>query len=162
MKKAPSKSTFTKKNKTLSHVPDSKKSSRIVKANSCIKINSLNSEQNSRHQPLSQAAPRQNASQKQILPHELSQLSHLIDKPLPSTRLSQRNQGKSSVETIPIEHRESEAMARLRERNEEATRENTTLKQKCCELQEMSLRDKEKIKNLIIRINEVKHSNQAS
>jgi hypothetical protein len=37
------------------------------------------------------------------------------------------------------------------------------LKQKCCELQEMSLRDKEKIKNLIIRINEVKQSNtQAS
>lgn len=96
MKKVPSKSTFCKKNKTLSNVPDSKKSSRIVKANSCVKINSLNSEQNSRHQPLSQA-PRQNASQKQILPYELSQLSHLIDKPQPSTRLSQRNQGKSSV-----------------------------------------------------------------
>lgn len=53
-------------------------------------------------------------------------------------------------------------MARLRERNEEIARENTSLKQKCCELQEMSLRDKEKIKNLIIRINEVKHSHQNS
>lgn len=118
MKKAPSKSTFTKKNKTLSHMPESKKSSRIVKANSCVKINSLNSEQNSRHQPLAQVPIRQNVSQKQILPHEISQLSHLIDKPQASTRLSQRNQAKSSVETIPIEHRESEAMARLREKNE--------------------------------------------
>jgi hypothetical protein len=122
MKKAPSKSTFTKKNKTLSHVPESKKSSRIVKANSCVKINSINSEQNSRHQPLAQVQIRQNVSQKQILPHEISQLSHLIDKPQASTRLSQRNQGKSSVETIPIEHRDSEAMARLREKNEEVTR----------------------------------------
>lgn len=32
------------------------------------------------------------------------------------------------------------------------------LKQKCCELQEMNLKDKEKIKNLIIRINEVKQN----
>jgi hypothetical protein len=53
-------------------------------------------------------------------------------------------------------------VARLRERSEEITRENTSLRQKCCELQEMSLRDKEKIKNLIIRINEVKHSHQSS
>ena len=69
MKKVPSKSAFCKKNKTLSIVPDSKKSSRVVKANSCVKINSLNSEQNSRHQPLSQITSRQNASQKQITPH---------------------------------------------------------------------------------------------
>jgi hypothetical protein len=65
MKKAPSKSTFSKKNKTISNIPDSKKNSRIVKANSCIKINSLNSEHNSR-QP---AIQRQNVSQKQILPY---------------------------------------------------------------------------------------------
>lgn len=69
MKKAPSKSAFSKKNKTLSNVPDSKKSSRVLKANSCVKISSLNSEQNSRHQPLSQIAPHQHASHKQIVPH---------------------------------------------------------------------------------------------
>jgi hypothetical protein len=65
MKKAPSKSIFLKKNKTIYNVPDSKKSSRIVKANSCIKISSLNSEQNSRQTPIQ----RQNVSQKQILPY---------------------------------------------------------------------------------------------
>lgn len=32
-------------------------------------------------------------------------------------------------------------------------RENSTLKERCCELQELSTKDKEKIKNLIIRIN---------
>lgn len=41
----------------------------------------------------------------------------------------------------------------MKERNEEIVKENLMLKQKCCDLQEMSLKDKEKIKNLIIRIN---------
>ena len=46
----------------------------------------------------------------------------------------------------------------MKEKNEELMKENSTLKQKCCDLQEMSLKDKEKIKNLIIRINEVKQN----
>lgn len=41
-------------------------------------------------------------------------------------------------------------------------RENITLKERCCELQEQSTKDKEKIKNLIIRINEVKNNKSNS
>lgn len=54
--------------------------------------------------------------------------------------------------------REEGNYQRLREKNEEMAKENSMLRQKCCDLQEMSLKDKEKIKNLIIRINEVKQS----
>lgn len=67
MKRAPSKSAFPKKSKTVSNIPESKKNSRIIKANSCVKINSLNSEQNSR-QPLSQTITHKNNSQKIVLP----------------------------------------------------------------------------------------------
>ena len=57
MKKKPSKSTFVKNNnKTIANLPESKKTSRIVKANSCVKINSISSEQNSKLQPFSHTA----------------------------------------------------------------------------------------------------------
>lgn len=162
MKKNPSKSTINKKNKTISNIPESKKNSRVVKANSCVKINSISSEQASKITLNNHSLPLSKPQLPQRPPNysQSSQSHHFIDKP-PSFRNSVRNQAKSSIETIPMQEirEESAALHRLREKNEDLTKENTVLKQKCCELQEMGLRDKEKIKNLIIRINEVKQSN---
>lgn len=50
------------------------------------------------------------------------------------------------------EHK-NEELKKTKNKNEELTKENAELKQKCLQMQEMTLRDKEKIKNLIIRIN---------
>lgn len=81
MKKQSSKSVFTKKNKTVSYIPESKQNSRITKTNSCIKINSLNSEQCSKVQPISQTTfVKQSISKKQSLNYPLMQIHHL-DKP---------------------------------------------------------------------------------
>jgi len=106
MKKNPSKSVFSKKNKTVSIIPESKKNSRIVKANSCIKIQSLNSEQNSKPTPSQTLSlnDKTHLSQRPTPNYSLPQ-PHFIDKPIPSNRNSVRNQGKMSTETIPMHER---------------------------------------------------------
>jgi len=78
---------LNKKNKTLSTIPESKKNSRIVKANSCIKINSLNSEQASKvtmtnNNPSFSKQHLSQVSHKQVVNYSISQTQHLIDKPL--------------------------------------------------------------------------------
>ena len=67
MKKVHSKSTITKKNNTIGVVPESKKSSKAYKANSCVKINSQNTELQSANltlQPTLSKSNIQNYSQK--------------------------------------------------------------------------------------------------
>lgn len=81
MKRNPSKSAISnKKNKTISNAADSKKSSRIIKANSCVKINSMNSEQNSKQIPLTIIANsnRLPATENLKVPYEHSHISQLI------------------------------------------------------------------------------------
>ena len=67
MKKVPSKSSIAKKNHTIGYVPEGKKSSRVYKANSCIKISLQNTEQQSANltiQPSLSKSNIQNYSQK--------------------------------------------------------------------------------------------------
>jgi hypothetical protein len=82
MKKNSSKSVLHKKSKTYSTVPESKQNSRIVKANSCVKINSLNSEQTSKvtsnhNHPSFRKQPLSDVSSKQAVNYSISQTQHL-------------------------------------------------------------------------------------
>ena len=84
---------------------------------------------------------------------------HLIDKPGTTSRQSVRHKGKSTFENSCNEVQE---IKKLKSKNDELVKQNTNLKEKCSSMEEINLRNKEKIKNLIIRINQVKNSNSKS
>lgn len=166
MRKASSRSVLsTRKTKTTVTVPESKKVSRINKVNSCVKINSQNTEHNSNYNatlPLQkgqlQKLSEQLLEHLQVRANHSSQISQRIEKG--SVRQSRKTSevernNNMSADTVPTSAYIQE-MQKLKGKNQELIKENASLKEKCCELQEMSLKDKDKIKNLIIRINEVK------
>lgn len=108
MKKVHSKSTITnKKNNTTLAIPESKKNSRVYKANSCIKINSQNTEQQSANltlQPSLSKSNIQNCSHKmsmQVAQNNYGQMQnnnlHLIDRPQSHRKTNNTQNAKSSI-----------------------------------------------------------------
>ncbi len=119
MRKNPSKSTLTKKNKTPYTAPESRKNSRLVKTNSCIKVNSQNTEQNSHYNATINKSNLQSLSQKLLAQITSQQPTHRIDKPNQSQRQSTlNNMGKSSIETAPSHTLCKDELKQSKQKNE--------------------------------------------
>lgn len=107
MKKVHSKSTITKKNNTVGALPESKKNSRVHKANSYAKISQQSSEQISSNltiQPNLSKSNIHNFSQKVTIPvtqtnyPQIQNKSiHLIDRPQSQRKSHNNHNAKSSI-----------------------------------------------------------------
>jgi hypothetical protein len=107
MKKVHSKSTITKKNNTIGPIPESKKNSRVHKPNSCVKIYSHNTEQQSANltlQPTLSKSNMQNYSQKISVPLSHANYGqiqssnlHLIDRPQSHRKTKNDHNAKNSI-----------------------------------------------------------------
>lgn len=160
MKKQHSKSTITKKTKTP--VAQEPRKGRVGKAHSCVKINSHHTQQNgtlqhhqSRTINASQLSKHNGSKFVQYDAVHTTQ-TQVIERPV--SHRQQTHPNKTSIDTTNP-HREDQC-CNHKEELQKLVKDNTKLKQKCCELEEVGVRDKEKIKNLIIRLNEVKQASR--